>query len=209
MPCFSHAGKLQAVHKKWMADNEPTETETKEDSAEPSDEEHDEEEAEDEDDEEDFPLTTLTPAGGPSSRTKSEPAAAVVVQEEEDVLLLPAPASAAPKTSPSNTKTGVTKPVKKSVSKELPAAAALPGGKRDRGEVVEEDALGISSKKKKRSRLSRGEVDAELEPADEPEGKKAKLKLGVTGYFFINVDLFLFDCININAIDILTVMCAF
>ena len=179
------AGKLQALHKKWLKSNA---VEDKEADSEEEDEETDEQDAsveeEDEDQDEDGDVQVVP------SRSSSEAAAAIAVKDELDFELLPA-AIAPVKASPQSVKAaGGPKPLgKKSNSKGLAQGEAeAPGKKEERVQQASADedqreARGKSSKKKKRSKASPlREVDSGPQHAEEqPPRKKVKLKLATRG----------------------------
>ena len=177
------AGKLQALHKKWLKSNA---VEEKDADSEEEDEETDEQDAsveeEDEDQDEDEDVQVVP------SRSSSE--AAIAAKDELDFELLPA-AIAPVKASPQSVKAaGGPKPLgKKTNSKGLAQGEAeAPGKKEERVQQAPADedqreARGKSSKKKKRSKASPlREDDPGAQHAEEqPPRKKVKLKLATRG----------------------------
>ena len=181
------AGKLQALHKKWLKSNA---VEDKEADSNEEEEETDEQDAsveeEDEDEDEDAPLV----AHGAPSRSSAEATAANAAKDELDFELLPA-AIVPAKASPQSVKAaGGPKPLgKKTNSKGLAQGEAeAPGKKEERVQQASADedqreARGKSSKKKKRSKASplREDDPGPQHEEEQPPRKKVKLKLATRG----------------------------
>ena len=177
------AGKLQALHKKWLKSNAPEDTEAQSDEDEEETDEQDASvEEEDEDEDEDVQVVP--------SRSSSEAAAAIAAKDELDFELLPA-AIAPVKASPQSVKAaGGPKPLgKKTNSKGLAQGEAeAPGKKEERVQQAPADedqreARGKSSKKKKRSKASplREDDPGPQHAEEQPPRKKVKLKLATRG----------------------------
>ena len=184
------AGKLQALHKKWLKSNASEDTEAQSDEDEEDESETDEQDAsveeEDEDEDADAPLV----AQGVPSRSSAEAAAANAAKDELDFELLPA-AIVPAKASPLSVKAaGGPKPLgKKSNSKGLSQGEAEPSVKKEEkvqpasaDEDQREARVKSKKKSKKRSRASpTRDDDPGAQHAQEPPNKKAKLKLAIGG----------------------------